>query len=259
MSLLPERKKSAEEIARLRETLGVPPAAAPEPSAAIPQASAAADTLVPHVHQADLVHTSPPAALSPLPAAAAPGAKPVHSFKRSERDPLSRHAAAGPAAPVQAPSVSQAEPPPPTDPKPIRSLRKSEQSPPARTPVRDDSAGDGRIPFRRHSDEELHEIRRREAIALLNIPPPDPRLLPAHPAAIAPGYVLAFSGASCFLFEDFPLAATAGCAAAALLVALAILLRRPISRHHSAFIFIIALFVIVFGALHYFPQLRHAT
>ena len=55
------------------------------------------------------------------------------------------------------------------------------------------------------------------------------------------------------------MAATAGCSTAAMLLAAFIYLRRPISRHHAAFIAVIALFVIVFGALHFFPQLRHAT
>lgn len=251
MSLLPERKKSAEEIARLREHLGIPPGSAGDGGASHPQPPT--DTLVPHVHQADLVHPAPAASLSPMPAAAAAGPKPVHSLKRSERESVTGERPSPPATPTATVSA------PPPDPKPVRSLRKSEQTPPLKPLVRDDSAGDGRIPFRRHSDEELSEIRRREALAVLNAPPPNPRLFAAHPAFIAPGYVFAVAGASCFLFEDFPMAATAGCAAAALLIALAILLRRPISRHHSAFIFIIALFVIVFGALHYFPQLRHAT
>jgi K+-transporting ATPase A subunit len=44
-----------------------------------------------------------------------------------------------------------------------------------------------------------------------------------------------------------------------MLVAAFIGIRKPISRHHAAFIAVIALFVIIFGALHYFPHLRHAT
>ena len=35
--------------------------------------------------------------------------------------------------------------------------------------------------------------------------------------------------------------------------------RKPVSRHHAAFISVLSLFVLVFGALHYFPYLRHAT
>ena len=76
---------------------------------------------------------------------------------------------------------------------------------------------------------------------------------------LAPGYILAIAGASCFYFYEFPMEATAACAAAALLIAGFIFLRRPISSPHAAFIAVIALFVIVFGALHYFPHLQHAT
>jgi hypothetical protein len=47
--------------------------------------------------------------------------------------------------------------------------------------------------------------------------------------------------------------------AAALLISIFIFARRPLSRHHSAFIAAMALFVIVFGALHYFPNLQHGT
>jgi hypothetical protein len=88
---------------------------------------------------------------------------------------------------------------------------------------------------------------------------PDPRLAVAHPVLIIPGYLLALTGGSYLFHYEFPLAATAGCGAAALLLAAFIFLRRPISRHHAAFIAMIALLVLVFGALHYFPQLRHAT
>ena len=241
MSLLPQRKKSPEEIARLRESFGVPSDAASPENPAPPPAE---ETLVPHTHQADVVHESAPAALAPM-----PGPRAMHSLKRSERPP-------GP------PATTEPDPAPPPaatarlEPKPVRSLKKSEQAPAAPRPETDER---GKIPYRRHSDAELQEIRRREALATLNTAAPDPKLFPAHPALIAPGYLLAAAGAACFVFDDYPLAATAGCVAAALLCAAAILLKRPLSRHHAAFIFIIALFVVVFGALHYFPQLRHAT
>jgi hypothetical protein len=237
MSLLPQRKKSPEEIARLRESLGVPSGAAHEESPAPPPA----ETLVPHTHAADLVRDAAPAPLAPLPAP-----KAVHSLKKSEQTPPPKP------APAPAPPASVIEP------KPVRSLRKSEMTP-SRPLTPSEPDGDGRIPFRRHSEREIEEIRRREALAMLNAPPPNPKLFPAHPALIAPGYGFATGGAACFAFESFPIAATAGCIVAALLVAIAILCFRPVSRHHSAFIFIIALFVLVFAVLHYFPHLRHAT
>lgn len=238
MSLLPQRKKSPEEIARLRESFGVPSGGDPQEIPTPP----AGETLVSHIHQADIVHESEPAALAPM-----PGPKVPHSLKRSERPP---------AAAKTEPDSSPAAPTARLEPKPVRSLKKSEQAPAALRPEIDER---GKIPYRRHSDKELQEIRRREALATLNTAPPDTKFFPAHPVAIAPGYLLAAAGAACFVFDDYPLAATAACAAAALLHAAAIVLKRPLSRHHAAFIAILALFVIVFGALHYFPSLRHAT
>ena len=44
-----------------------------------------------------------------------------------------------------------------------------------------------------------------------------------------------------------------------MLIAAFIYFKKPLSRHHAAFIGVMALFVIVFGALYYFPQLRHGT
>lgn len=248
MSQLPQRKKTPEEIARLRDSLGVP--AAPPSRLPEDEPGAPVDKLIATNHQAELVHVpsaAPPPADDP-PAPAAPAPKPVHSLKRSERPP--------PPAPEPPAAATPLAPMP--DPRQVRSLRKSEQAaivprPPA------EPEGHPKIPMHRHSDAELNEIRRREALAMLQSAAPNPKLAAAHPAMIAPGYVLAVAGACCFVFEGFPLAATAACAGAALIVAAAIVLHRPISRHHAAFIAIIALFVMVFGALHYFPQLRHAT
>lgn len=192
MSPLPQRKKTPEELAKLRESLGIPAGAeSPEKPAATEE----------------------------------------------------------PKDPPPAPS--------PAEPKPVRSLRKSEQQP-APSPRKDARPG-SRIPAHRHSDAELQEIRRQQALATMQSAAPDPKLMPARWFQVIPGYLLAIAGATCFIWREFPLAATAGCAVGALAVALAILMLRPLSRHHAAFIAMIALLVIVFGALHYFPQLRHAT
>jgi len=190
MSLLPQRKKSAEEIAQLRESLGVP---------------------------------APPAESAERPAAV-------------------------PSPPESGPSV----------PGPVRSLRKSEQVP-VLVPAPEESGGNPKIPIHRHSADEIAEIRRREALALMAPHAPNPKLASAHIAILIPGYLLAIAGASCFVFQGFPLAATAGCSALSLVISGFVFVRRPISRHHAGFIAIISLFVIVFGTLHYFPQLRHAT
>lgn len=247
MSLLPQRKKTPEEIAKLRESLGVP--GAPEDTN---EAPAAVDTIIPAPHEAAVVHPGPPASADPTPSPVSRGPKPTHSLKRSERTPP------GPVENPPAAPSEVAEPVAEQVPKLVRSLKKSEQGPVSQPDPTATSRLDSKIPFHRHSDQELSEIRRREALAMMQARP-NPKLAVAHPALLAPGYVLAIAGASCFYFYEFPMEATAGCAAAALLIAGFIFLRRPISRHHAAFIAVIALFVIVFGALHYFPHLQHAT
>lgn len=198
MSPLPQRKKTAEELAQLRENLGIPPAAGPG---------------------------TPPAQTPPEP------------------------------APDEPPSAA-------APPKPVRSLRKSEQATAPEKPAARPATGPQnrpRIPDQRHSNREIKEIRRRETLAAMTPAPPNPKLVPARWFHIIPGYLLALAGAGCFIWREFPLAATAACEGLAIAVALAILWKRPFSRHHSAFIAMIALLVIVFGTLHFFPQLLHAT
>ena len=280
MSLLPQRKKSPEEIAKLRESLGIP--ALPtdeEPAPPMPSpATAPPDRFTPAPLQLTKTQPVPPAPLAPpLPAPAhAHAPKPVHSFKRSDRIPLLPLED----PPSAAPDATPAEPPALVL-KPGRSLRKSE---PALLPAMPQGGppADSNLPQQRHSEQELAEIRRREALALLG-PAPQPKLTAAHPALIIPGYLIALAGAvpatldwcsvvffprldsapltaaSLFAFSSLPLTVPAGCTAIALLIALFIALKKPLSRHHAAFIAVTTLFVIVFGALHYFPQLRNAT
>jgi hypothetical protein len=134
-------------------------------------------------------------------------------------------------------------------------LRKSEQAPAAPHP---ESPPDSPLPHHRHSDEEIAEIRRRETLALMNAQP-NAKLFPAHPGIIIPGYLSAFASAAGIYFYQFPIAATLAFVFFSLAVAAFIGIRKPVSRHHAAFISVISLFVLVFGALHYFPSLRHAT
>lgn len=248
MSLLPQRKKSPEELAKLRETLGIPGAAAetmetPEPAAPAHRADHV-ETLVPAIHEAAVVEDGDPLHLQTEPAAPVAGPKPVHSFKRSERLP------APTAAPAPTPAaVSHAA-------KPVRSLRKSEHLPPSAP--HPESPPDSRLPHLRHSDREIEEIRRREVLSMMNAVP-NPKLFPAHPAIIIPGYLFPPAAAAGIWFYQFPLAATAVFAILSLAIAGMILWSKPISRHHAAFIAALALFLIVFSALYYFPQLRHAT
>ena len=50
-------------------------------------------------------------------------------------------------------------------PKTVRSLRKSEQAHLPALPT--EPAADSKLPVHRHSDKELNEIRRREALAMM--------------------------------------------------------------------------------------------
>ena len=197
MSQLPQRRKSPEEIAKLRESFGVPSA---EP---------------------------------------ATGTTPDSDVK--------------PAAP------EPENPPPPaavSQPKPVRSLRKSELA--AEETTRLESPPDSNIPHRRHSNEELEEIRRREVLAMMNTTP-NRRLFPAHPALIAPGYIVIAAAVAGIGFYSIPLWATAVCALISFAIAGLVFARYPVSRHHAAFISVLALLLLVFASLYYFPQLRHAT
>lgn len=87
----------------------------------------------------------------------------------------------------------------------------------------------------------------------------DPRLQKAHPALVALGYLPVLIAVLIAYFYAQPLIVTAPLVGVSLLVALIILLRKPISRHHAGFIFAICFLVIAFGILHYFPQLQHAS
>ena len=260
MSLLPQHKKSAEEIAKLRESLGIPgpspveeelPAKTPVPAAATKQM---AEPLLPGI--------STDHGLATLPVAEVHAAKPVRSLKRSERIPVL--AVEDDATldqgivPLETPAIQTESPPrAPHAPKPVRSLRKSEQIPlPADN--HPESPADSKLPGHRHSDKELDQIRRQGVIAMQAVAT-HPMTLKAHPALVIPGYLAAAAGAVGYYFYDLHISITAVCVAAALLDAAFIFFKKPLSLHHAAFIAVLSLFVIVFGALYYFPQLRHGT
>ena len=213
MSLLPQQKKSAGEITKLRESLGIPGQLPPGISPAVKPPVTGPE--VPR-DEVQLGHPMPSASI-PLPVAPA-SAKP---------------------------------------PKVIRSLRKSEQVPLSASPLPTPSPN-SKIPSFRRSDEEIREQRRQEAIAAA-APAPHPKTLIAHPLLILPGYLAAIAGAVGFQFYALEIRLTGICVLVALLFAGFIFLKKTYSRHHAAFIAVMALLVIVFGTLHYFPQLRHGT
>lgn len=284
---LPQRKKSAEEIAKLRESLGIPgqppgegppPAetTAPEPEepAVLAEKPEPVAKETPAAKEIPAVKDEPeakkePAApapkaepvaaptLEPLPVADTPPPRVVRSLKRSERIPVlpvvededdegtPRQEASVPGKTVlPALQVSRT----------VRSLKKSEQGP----LEHHEAPADSKLPQHRHSDKELGEIRRREALAAVNTQAP-PKPMVAHLAMVIPGYLAAIAGGVCFHYYELSIGVTATCVGIALLVAAFIFIKRPLSRHHAAFISVMTLFVIVFGALYYFPQLQHGT
>lgn len=242
MSLLPQRKKSAEEIAQLRETLGIP--VIPED---LSTAQELVDKIVPTTHQADLVHPEEPVRIAPpSEERGSQEAGSSHSFKHSIK--------ISPASMLDlVDDVPDSSPPPAQSLKRVRSLRKSEQAPippPKKLPVSAESL----LPFHRHSDKELADLRHREVLSHLK-PVAAPNLSVAHTVLLVPGYLASVIGAVGFLYYEFQMEVTAGCLGFALLLAMIIFIRNPYSRHHSAFIAIAAVFTAVFALLHYFPQL----
>lgn len=285
---LPQRKKSAEEIAKLRESLGIPGQppgeGTPPAETTTPEPEESAEKLDPVAGETTVekevpaekeepeaeketvtaspeTEAVPPPGLAPelepLPVAGPPAPRQVRSLKRSERIPV---------LPVEDESTESTAPreessipgktvlPALQVARQVRSLKKSEQRP---LELHEPPA-DSKLPQHRHSDRELGEIRRREAIAAVNIQAP-PKPMVAHLAMVIPGYLAAIAGGVCFRYYDLSIGVTATCVAIALLVAGFIFIKRPLSRHHAAFISVMTLFVIVFGALYYFPQLQHGT
>ena len=252
MSLLPQRKKSAEEIAKLRETLGIPGQVPGEdlPSDARFDRAGAVAAPAESAAPAPPQPVAPPveaSQLAPLPSAAP--VKQVRSLKKAERVPM---------LPTDSPLPAQPEPEIPVlGQKIVKSLRKAEQGPLSPVPAPTPKA-DSKLPFQRHSEEEIRRIRRQEAIAL-QASAPKPPTLAVHLAVVIPAYVLLLAGTLNFYYYEWKIQGTAACVALALALASYIFFKKPLSRHHAAFISVFALFVIVFGALHYFPQLRHGS
>lgn len=92
-------------------------------------------------------------------------------------------------------------------------------------------------------------MRRQEAMQILKPGAPPPGVLQlkqitAHPVLLTLGYVLALAGGI-----------------GGLLVAAYIAAKKPRSRHHAGFMTAIAVLVLVYAALHYFPNLNpvHAS
>ncbi len=271
MSLLPQQKKSAEEIARLRESLGIP-SVAPEEPVQVPQLAPPPPVEGPVTPPAVVRHRQHHNLHRPGPDEPHMVPIPVNEPVDAKAARLSRPSDGIPVLPVildGAPAVPH-HPHPPESPvlpassplpvapslKPVRSLRKSEKLP---LPVlHQPPPADSKLPRQRHNDEELQRIRHQEAIALAAKHVEPPRLT-AHLAMVITGYLFAIAGVVCYYFYELQMVIPAACVACGFFIAAFIFFCRPLSRHHAAFIAVIALFVTVFGALYYFPQLSYGS
>jgi hypothetical protein len=237
---IPTQRKSAEEIAKLRESHGIQ-GQTPKPDSA-PQDSIQSNDLTEPIHSTN-EH----------------GPKPVRSLKRSERSPIASPEPAS--AHVEENQDTDLIHLPASDTplrsakKIVHSLRKSEQGP---LSALHEPAPDSTLPLHRHSNKEIEEIRRREILSIQSAKHQPPSNI-AHLGIIIPGYVSAIIAAVCYFYYQLPIEYSAACVAISILISAFIGIRKPLSQHHAAFIAIITLFVIIFGLLHYFPQLRHGT
>lgn len=224
--MIPTRKKTTEEIAALREGLGIPP-------------------------------TAPAAASLPPP----PAPIPEVLAKKEEAQP---EPVASPAAPNTEPVIHLDLPPMPTrrekaQIKPTHSLRKHEVPLTPAPTVTHKTA----LPSQRNNPSDIAQIRKREALAAIQHkhnadPAAYLRSLTASPFLIGPGYLLAIA-ASTTVYLRFHYITPAALLALATAILLFIALRKPRSRHHAALLFIVVFLTLVFGALYYAPLLNHGS
>lgn len=198
MSALPERKKSPEEIARMREQMGLP-FVSPAP----------VDSSVRETSESEALPVSPP--------------KSSRSLRRSEREPVGTLSAE--IAPVSG------------------------------------------LPVRRRTESELDELRRRESLrAITEVPPAVVQFQTktAHWTLVALGYLLTLASAAGTWHQLFTIPKREGYwlafggGGAALLIALFIAVRKPLSRHHGGFVAVTVALVLAFALLYYYPNLNPA-
>lgn len=246
MSPLPERRKTPEELAALRQSLGIPaeaPVVASEESPVEVPLSGPPEVVVAELPELEVGVTEE--------------SEEVESTELGEE------------------VVKVVRP------RPVRSLRKSAglsvDQPKGRI-ARGDS---GVIPAKRHSDDELNQIRRESQLT-----PSVGDILPkaAHAGVLLLLYGLILLsvlivglGAICqsipisdLPFEwlmvasqkdSFPMVLFGILAVGAVVLLLGagwVAWARPLSRHHAGFMTIIAVLVLVFGTLYFFPELHGA-
>ncbi len=237
--MIPEKKKTPEELAALREGLGIPDA---PPAPGAPRQR--------------------PAPTPPAPSAEPPAPKPTPPEEPVERPPAPvldpAHPDQSPLPELREPVLHLDMPPAPEEeknPEPTshsHSLRKHEL-PLAPAPAVTHKTV---LPTGRHDDKGIAEIRRRDALQNLSTNAPDPaahlKKITASPFLLAPAYILALSaGAAAWqrVHHITPLALLV----LSTLLATYIFITKKRSRHHSAILAIIIIMTLVFGGLHYAP------
>lgn len=260
---LPERRKTPEELAKLRESLGIPAEGLPDDA--------------PAAEGRDLEQER-----IPDEARKGAGEGRVPGVQERVDDGI------GPADPIVAATVTPPEGlqevlPGEKARMEVHSLRKSaglvvDQPKPHR------HREDGSLPVRRHSDEELMRMRRLDSGPAISPVEVLARQKLSLPLVILL-YLFALAGVSLLLMEslwisraqplDLPFdwlrsavladgyrSAAAGLVGGVnflvLLAAGGIAWRRPLSRHHAGFLALIAGLVLVFATLYFFPELHAA-
>jgi hypothetical protein len=270
MSLLPQHKKSPEELAKLRESLGIsgqapasdslsaivplPPADPEGQGDSIPLEISSHQSETRPVYPASNVPESQ--VLAPIPVPELP-LKQLRSLRRSDRNPAvpsGNDQQWSPENEAQALPVSSGVKISPL-PRAVHSLKKSEQVPLSQIKA---PAPDSGLPIHRHSPDEIREIRRQELLAIQKAVVGQASQK-AHWIVVIPGYLFALAAIVACYYYQLGILITGGCLVVSFALAGFLLFRKPYSRHHAAFIGVMSLLIAIFSILYYFPQLRYGT
>lgn len=246
--MIPKKKKTQEELAALREELGIPDA--------------------PPLPGAPRNRPLPQPEKKPEPAPEAkPAKKPAPPAEKEMPTPKldPAHPDASP-APILREPVVHLDPDAPDleeaetevrEPVQYHSLRKKEL-PLAPAPAVTHKTS---LPAHRHGDDDIARLRKREALEKLQQPQLDPsiqlRAMTASPWLLAPAYIVAL-GAGATIWQRFHHISPIILLVLSSLLTLYIFLKKKRSRHHAAILFLIILMTLVFGGLHYAPIFQNA-
>lgn len=260
--MIPKKKKTAEEIAALREELGIPdelPAQGAQRTRPVPPMEATnkeagkfelprpePELIFRHPNPTDPIQKEDESQLSPAPTPKLDPDHPDAPVADELKEPIVHLNI--PVAPI---------PKPGSETQHSHTLRKKELplAPAPSVTYRTT------LPNKRHSSEEINQTRKRENLAKLNSDIPEPaaqlRAITANLFLLIPAYILAL-GAGVTIWQHFHYITPLALLAVASLLAVYIFLKKIRSRHHAAFLFIIILMTLVFGGLHYAPLFQHA-